>query len=139
MGRILDAMNERLLDDFTFEGLYLFVRTVFSFSEVMEHSEWMCVVDKKHYFPMFLDLCDGRHGAQEKSQIQGFGPSPYAQIEIKREKWKLIIVIYIRYSQYMIRYQHIHKLEWHPQEPLQEREFFQGYLKGLFGVPRYLP
>lgn len=66
-----------------------------------------CVADKK-YVPY---LSDGRHGAQEKSQMQGFGTSAYALIEIKREKCKLIIVSYTRYSQHMIQYQHIHKLE----------------------------
>ncbi|WP_337874016.1 SDR family NAD(P)-dependent oxidoreductase [Exiguobacterium sp.] len=61
--------------------------------------------------PFVPYLSDGRHGAQEKSQIQGFGQSAYDLIEIKREKCKLIRVSYTRYSQHMISYRHIHKLE----------------------------
>ena len=39
-------MDERILDDYAFDGLDPFVRTVFS--ELMERPERMRVVDKEH-------------------------------------------------------------------------------------------
>ncbi|WP_285800707.1 hypothetical protein [Exiguobacterium sp. S3] len=43
-------MDERILDDYAFNGLDSFVRTVFS--ELMERPEWMRVVDKKEGRPV---------------------------------------------------------------------------------------
>ena len=39
-------MGERLLDDYMFDGLDPFVRTVFS--ELMTRPEWMRIVDREH-------------------------------------------------------------------------------------------
>lgn len=50
-------MDEGLLDDYAFEGLDPFVRTVFS--ELMEHPDWMCVVDKEHGVEKVVQFDEG--------------------------------------------------------------------------------
>lgn len=60
-------MDEMLLDDYAFEGLDPFVRTVFS--ELMEHPEWMRVVDREHCVEKvvrFEDWGVSEDGAWEK-------------------------------------------------------------------------
>ncbi|WP_214712930.1 MULTISPECIES: hypothetical protein [unclassified Exiguobacterium] len=48
-----------LLDDYAFEGLDPFVRTVFS--ELMEHPEWMRVVDREHGVEKVVRFDEGRN------------------------------------------------------------------------------
>ena len=52
-------MDEGLLDDYAFGGLDPFVRTVFL--KLMEHPEWMRVVDKEHCVEKVVRFDDGRN------------------------------------------------------------------------------
>ncbi|KDN57623.1 hypothetical protein [Exiguobacterium sp. AB2] len=52
-------MDEGLLDDYAFEGLDPFIRTVFS--ELMEHPEWMRVVDREHGVEKVVRFDEGRN------------------------------------------------------------------------------
>ena len=52
-------MDERILDDYAFDGLDPFVRTVFS--ELMEHPEWIRVIDRKHGVEKVVRFDEGRN------------------------------------------------------------------------------
>lgn len=52
-------MDERILDDYAFDGLDPFVRTVFS--ELMERPDWMRVVDREHGVEKVVRFDEGRN------------------------------------------------------------------------------
>ncbi|WP_214764610.1 hypothetical protein [Exiguobacterium sp. s141] len=52
-------MDERILNDYAFDGLDPFVRTVFS--ELMEHPDWMRVVDREHGVEKVVRFDEGRN------------------------------------------------------------------------------
>jgi hypothetical protein len=52
-------MDERLLDDYAFDGLDPFVRTVFS--ELMVRPEWMRVVDREHCVEKVVRFDEGQN------------------------------------------------------------------------------
>ncbi len=52
-------VDERLLDDYAFDGLDPFVRTVFS--ELMTRPEWLRVVDREHCVEKVVRFDEGRN------------------------------------------------------------------------------
>ena len=52
-------MDERLLDDYAFDGLDPFVRTLFS--KLMARPNWMRVVDKEHCVEKIIRFDEGRN------------------------------------------------------------------------------
>ena len=80
-------MDERLLDDYVFDGLDPFVRTVFS--ELMTRPEWMRIVDREHGVEKVVRFDEGRN-------------SPYFRVLIYLDSEECLIKVVYLYGTWMV-------------------------------------
>ena len=80
-------MDERLLDDYAFDGLDPFVRTVFS--ELMTRPEWMRIVDREHGVEKVVRFDEGRN-------------SPYFRVLIYLDSEECLIKVVYLYGTWMV-------------------------------------